>query len=213
MKGIPEVVIIYSSIYDRVLTESNGREYTHDARRRGRRMAAKIQSAWERHSAQILSSMVKLSGVRWRRREIRAYLVSFVRYPFSEPLTLWIGEKRENIEGAITFLVHELAHVLLEDSEDVLSGYWKASEAAHRGQDHTTITHIPVHGLMIETLRATFGNDSEKYLRQERWWEYSKANPDMKESYAASWNIVTSEGAASVLRTLRSSSKAAYPGK
>lgn len=202
MRGIPEVLVTYSSIYDRVLMGYHGREFTPDAGRRGREYAAKIQKAWDMHSALTLSAMTRLSGLRWKRREIRAYVVSSVRYPFSEPLTLWVGEKLENVDAVITSLTHELAHTLLGDNQKVLTKYWKAMHARYQGEDHTTVIHIPVHALVIETLRAVFGKDSEGYIRYEKWWEYSKANPDMKDSYARSWSIVTREGASSTLKRL-----------
>jgi hypothetical protein len=203
--GIPRVLVTYSAIYDRLLMGYHGRELTAEASRRGKEQAAKIQEAWDTHSTEILQVMAWSSGLHWKRREIRAYAVSAVRYPISEPLTLWIGEKGENIEGQVTSLVHELAHTLLADNEEVLAGYWKAMEASYKAEDHTTIIHVPVQALLVVALQAVFGKDAEGYIRHERWWEHSKANPDMKGSYARSWNIVIKEGAASAVKRLAES--------
>jgi hypothetical protein len=73
--------------------------------------------------------MANESGLGWKRREIRAYVVSSDRYPFSEPLTLLIGNKGENLDGEITSLVHELAHTLFDDNGKVLKGYWALTVA------------------------------------------------------------------------------------
>ena len=202
MRNLPKVLVTYSRIYNRVLSGYEGRELTADGIRRGREQAARIQRTWDGHSKCLLSQMARISGLEWKRKEIRAYVVSSVRYPFSEPLTLWIGEKGENLDGQITSLVHELAHTLFDDNDGVLKGYWKRLRESLGGETESTIVHVPVHGLMVETFRAAFGKDSERYLKQERWWESSKANPGMKDSYARSWNLVTREGAASVVKRL-----------
>jgi hypothetical protein len=202
MRGLPEVLVTYSRIYNLVLSGYHGRELALTDIKRGRRQAAKIQKEWDAHSGRILPEMTRISGLRWKRKEIRAYVVSSVRYPFSEPLTLWIGEKRENLDGQVTSMVHELAHTLFDDNDKMLAGYWKRLRASLAGETDSTIVHVPVHGLMVETFRAVFGNDCERYLKQERWWERSKANPDMKESYSRSWNIVKEEGAAKVMKRL-----------
>lgn len=203
MRGVPKVLVTYSSVYDRLLTSYHGREYAQETSRRGRTQAAKIQEAWDRHSTRILTAMTRLSGLKWKRREIRAYVVTYVRYPFSEPLTLWIGKRGGKVESQITFLIHELSHTLLADNETALSGYWKATQTSHRKESHTTIIHIPVQALVIETLRTVFGKAAEGYVQHERWWEYSKANPDMKDSYARSWSIVIDKGPLLVLERLR----------
>lgn len=203
MRGIPEVTVTYSSIYDRVLASYHGSDLTIAASHRGKAQAAMIQRAWDSRSSQILHTMVRLSGLRWRRREIRAYVVSNVRYPFSEPLTLWIGEKGKKLDYQITSLIHELSHTLLVDNEGILSDYWKALEAHHKPESQTTIIHIPVQAMVIESLGAVFGKDAERYIKHERWWEYSKANSDMKISYKKSWDIVAKESGAAVLNALR----------
>ncbi len=205
MGGIPRVIVTYSSIYDRVLMRYHGHELTPEASRRGKEQAAEIQKAWDVHSEKILRAMASFSGLRCKRREIRAYVVSTVSYPFSDPLTLWIGEKGENIEGQVTSLIHELIHTLLDDNEEMLAGYWISMGASYKTEDHTTIIHIPVQALLVETLRAVFGSGAERYIRHERWWEYSKANPHMKESYVRSWKIITKEGAALVVKRLSKS--------
>lgn len=202
MGSTPKVLVVYSRIYNLVLSGYHGRELTTEDIQRGRRQATKIQKAWDTQSGRILPAMAKLSGLRWKRREVRAYVASSVKYPFSEPLTLWIGEKGENLDGQVTTLVHELAHTLFDDNEKILASYWKKLNASLSGETDSTIVHVPVHGLMVETFRTVFGEDSERYLRHERWWERSNANPDMKESYARSWSIVAKEGAATVMKEM-----------
>ena len=202
MGGLPQVSVTYSRIYNLVLSGYHGRELSSTDIRRGREQAAKVQKVWDVHSGRILPAMAKTSGLRWKRKEIRAYVVSSVRYPFSEPLTLWIGVKGENMDGQVTSLVHELSHTLFDDNEETLGNYWKKLKASLKGETASTIVHVPVHGLMVETFQTVFGDDSERYLKQERWWERSKANPDMKGSYARSWDIVKEEGAANVMKML-----------
>jgi hypothetical protein len=152
--------------------------------------------------------MSRLSGLRWKRREIRAYVVSSVRFPFSEPLTLWIGKTRENAAYQTTTLIHELGHTLMEDNREALIGYWRALESTYRAENDTTLTHIPVEALVIETLKSVFEKDSERYIRHEKWWDWSKANPEMKESYARAWRIVVDMGPRNVLKQVSKASQA-----
>jgi hypothetical protein len=129
MRNLPKVLVAYSRIYDKVLSSCHGRELTPAGVRRGREEAVRIQRAWDSNSTRILSAMANESGLGWKWREIRAYVVSSVRYPFSEPLTLLIGKKGENLDGQITSLVHELAHTLFDDNGKVLKGYWALTVA------------------------------------------------------------------------------------
>lgn len=195
---IPEVEIVYSDIYDAVLSKSKRIRYNRKRLIEGERFTKKLQKAWNKCSNQILFQMSKLTGLKWQKNYMECFVTFNTPYPFSHPLTIYVSKK---IEPAIMSIVHELSHILLWGNREKVK--WPESNTGiykkYKNENYNTKLHFSIHALVVLVINKVFGKNGGKYLQWETWWKREPEHPMAKE-YKHSWEIVQKEGPENVIK-------------
>lgn len=156
---IPNVEIMYSGIYDRIL--SGTRKYDFEKRIKGERFAKKLQKDWNKHEKEILTAMSRITGLKWPRKHIEAWVTFNTPFEFSHPLTLWI---HRSMKYEIEMLVHELTHVLLWGNRKKVK--WPESNTGiykkYQKEHYNTLLHLSIHALVILTMKKSLWQECRK---------------------------------------------------
>jgi len=192
---VPKVCFYYSFIYDEALSR---KPVNYKRIEKGRKTVAGFQKYWDKKANRILSSMSKISNLKWKTDKIICYFSFFTPFSYSAPLTIRFRKKKEHM---LTVLVHELSHnIFVANRERILlpkskKGLYKK----YARETFNTKVHISVEALMKLTLEKVFGKNAEKYLKWERCWELAKRGRRPSE-YKRAWEIMLKEGPENILR-------------
>lgn len=196
---IPKIVIGYSEIYDNALSKQKKITYSKNKSERGEKFAKRLQKEWNKYAEEILTTMVKISKLKWKHDTIECFVSFETPYAFSHPLTININN---NMYYGIDNLVHELTHILLVSNRvNALPPKSKILYKRYKKEKYNVKLHIIVHALIILTFQKVLGKDAEKYLKWERFWKIWPRNRFSKE-YKKSWEIVQEVGAENIIRDL-----------
>lgn len=189
---IPSIYFYYSSIYDEVLS---GKPVNYKRIEKGRKVAISFQKYWDKKSYRILTTMSKISHLKWRFDKNICYLSFFAPFSYSAPLTMRIRKEKERM---LTILVHELSHNLFVGNRKKVIPLAKIYKKYAREKRNVRI-HVSVEALVKLTIEKVFKKNAEKYLKYERWWELFKKGRRPIE-YKRAWEIMLREGPENVLK-------------
>ena len=146
----------------------------------------KIEKEWTKHSGKILKELSKITKLKWREKEIVAY-VTWGVIPYSNPLTL-------NLRSDIDTLTHELIHRILSEwgNWQLIKKSWIGLMKKYKTESQTTRVHIVVHAIHALLLKKLFG---EKRLKKEK-----KTVRDPQ--YIRSWEIAERNGYENIVKEL-----------
>jgi len=118
MKTInPEIIFIYSQVYDRLLTEYENKQFSDKQIKEVFVYTKKIQLAWDKLNHKICQEISKVTEMQWKTKKFKCYVVKYCKYnAFSDPLTIRMEKDSDFIYSA---LMHELIHIIFSDNHKV----------------------------------------------------------------------------------------------
>jgi hypothetical protein len=195
---VPKINFVYSWIYDLHWKEQfkkNPPKFAlknYPSPKRIRSYLDEIKPLWKKSERKILTELSKVSGLKWKEKEIKAYIVG-TSYPFSDPLTMPIYNKRE---WFIDVLTHELIHQLFtqEGNFEKSNNSWKYIDKKWKNESHSTRIHIPLHAIHKHLYLKFFGKGRLK--REQKIMGKHK-------TYSNSWKIVEREGHEKIVKEFK----------
>lgn len=178
--NIPRIKFFYSSIYDRLLTEYEGKYFHEKQEREIENYIRRLQVSWRKINKPILRFLLKILKNKWSEKEIKCYVVKYFRLSgISHPLTI---KMTKDIKEAIINLIHELIHIFLP-----LRKWKKISSNLAKKFPHEKpeiILHIYINFIQLQVLRKFF----EKSVIKKMLRKYKKLKRTGK-----AWEIVLME--------------------
>jgi hypothetical protein len=148
-----------------------------------------IEPLWRKEEKRICSELAKITGLKWRDKEIVCYVVGDCR-PFSDPLTLPAYRNREFF---IDVLTHELIHQLFVQADNTEKA-WQRIHRKYKKESFITRIHIPLHAIHWHIYAKFFGEERLQL-------DISKASKFPE--YKRAWEIVKKEGHEKIIREFR----------
>jgi len=186
---IPKIEFRYSWIYDnnrRQVFLGDGKEYPSEEKIK--KYTGKVEKYWEKYENKILLAISKISGLKWKRKEIICYTVGR-GVCISDPLTMKIFENKNDF---VDTLIHELIHQIL--TQNSLKNYQKYLDKKYNEESRKTKNHI----LLIAIYSELYLN----FFNRRRLWKNILKDND-KPDYARAWKIVQKESFGSIIKTFR----------
>ncbi len=195
---IPKIEFVYSWIYDSLFEENFKKNPPHFAPTKYpspekiREFIKEIEPLWRKHENKVLKELSRVSGLKWKEKEIKAYVVG-VTYPFSDPLTL---PKYKDKNWFIDNLIHELIHQLFiqKGNLEISNNSWDFIDKKYKKESQKTRIHIPLHAIHKSIYLKFFG---KKRLMIEQ--KFMKKHKD----YHNSWQIVNKEGHENIINEFK----------
>lgn len=143
----------------------------------------KVESMWHKYEKKVLGEMSKLTGLKWKEKNITCYVVGNC-FPFSDPLTIKAYKEHDYF---IDTLIHESIHQLFTQNgnSERVAKVKKYYEKKYAGETRRTQIHIHVHAIHQHLFLKFFGQK-----RLDRQIEKMNKYPDYKKA----WDIVREEG-------------------
>lgn len=138
---IPKIEFIYSYVYDQKWNKVKEedkipieivKKYTND-----------IDKLWREKEVKILKEISKTSGLKWKERKIKAYIIRTGKC-FSDPLTVRYFKNKKDF---IDVLVHELIHQIQIQSGGKFKLWKKYLDKKYPKESKLTINHILLHSI------------------------------------------------------------------
>jgi hypothetical protein len=187
---IPKINIVYSGVYDGLFYEHERQDFTEESRKTGGKYAKKLQKSWDKIAKKVLPAMQGVSGLKWKKKELDAYVVRYSGYSFSMPLTLLM---KKDIRHANEVIAHELIHNLIVQNKDRIR--YKNKIIKKHKPVFKTETHVLLYAILKLTLERAFGKRAKGYL------DYELLIFNRNKEYRKAWDIVMEEGAERVIDT------------
>jgi hypothetical protein len=163
----------------------NNKKFSENADKKVSNYVKKLDARWKKIDKKIFDSISRISGLKWKIKEIECYVVSIPICPFSVPLTIHI---HNDLNWQIEILIHELIHnILVQNMERVIfKNYNKYGKLPFN-----TKIHILVHAIEREVLIGLFGeNKASKHIKSyDKYPDYKKA-----------WDIVGKESSKKIIK-------------
>ena len=202
---IPKVLFKWSFIYQEEIHQPKSDSYNRDKTEEYvLNFVKKASKKWNKNESKVFSYMEKLTGLKWRLKEIPCYVIKISEFgPISDPLTIPIQFKSGDniytlgVDRFIDMLVHELIHNLLIQNQDMLprTYFEYIIDKKYKDFPFNAAIHVPIHAIHKEIFLKYFGR---KRLKEEI--EACEYYPDYKKA----WNQVNKEGSNVILEELRS---------
>ena len=164
MARIPRVNFVYSYIYDSTLSSLMKKRYEYSRRKAAMSYIKRLDKAFGRHSAKALAGMSEVSGLKWRKDQIEAYVVKYAPYSFSIPLTL---RMYRGMDLCVAILVHELVHNLVQQNSDRIR--YRKLFKDYRRESANTQFHIIEGSILLLLNRRLFGHGSKGFFKYDDW--------------------------------------------
>lgn len=195
---IPKIRFEYSWIYDSVFEENFKKNPPHFAPKKYpspekiKKFIEEVKPLWKKYENKVLIELSKVSGLKWKDSEIKAYVVG-ITYPFSDPLTL---PKYKDKTWFIDCLIHELIHQLFtqKNNEIISKDSWNFTYKKYKKESLKTKIHIPLHAIHKHIYLKFFGEG-----RLERELSFMSKH----EGYRQSWQIVNEEGHQNIIKEFK----------
>jgi hypothetical protein len=182
---IPKIVFTYSWIYHQLWKKQL--KYDERSINKFHRYIKKVERYWNKHDKKILKEISKVSGLKWKEKTIKCYIVEDIA-PFSDPLTISIYD---DITWFVDSLTHELIHQIFIQNEATMNKSFDYLFRKYKKEPLNTVIHIPVHAIHAAVFLKVFG---KKRLNREI---------NIMKKYAAygkSWKIVQNEGHENIIK-------------
>ena len=175
----------YSWIYDKQIHWWKKSKYDEDSYKKVNNYIKRLEKEWKELDKKVFDVISKVSGLKWKNKNIECYVVSDLVYPFSSPLTITI---HTNISHQIEIIIHELIHNIWIQNEDGV----KFKDYRKYGKLNFNVKiHILVHAIEKEVLLRLFiEKRTKKYIK---WYDKF---PDYKKA----WDIVEREGSKNIIK-------------
>ena len=165
-KNFPKVIFFYSAIYDRLLTEYEGKCFEEEQKKEIEEFIQKFEKKWRKIEEPAFKFLIPLIQPKKIDREIICYVVKNLKWTgFSHPLTIKVSTIYETKSN----LLHEIVHILFLRSakrEKILQKLKKIFPfESHRILEHIYINLV--HYLVLKKLfkKGTIKNLLAKYQR------------------------------------------------
>lgn len=143
----------------------------------------------------LLEEITNILGIKWKRKSIRIYCLSFRQHgtTFSDPLTISLCTRKgkpTNIEDTIDLITHEFIHNALDEINEKTKNALIELEKDFPKLSKKIIVHILVHSvhyLIYEKTRGFERLEADKEKMKDR------------EEYATAWKITEEKGAKNIL--------------
>ena len=183
INNLPSLKFNYSRIYNTVFNNYIGGKDQILDYKEVLKTKDELEEYWEKNGKAILRSISKVSGLKWRTKDINVYINSCCPV-FSNPLTLSLTTLNNNKRNIETDLIHELIHVILTDNHGLDGSLTSWINEKYGKEDQITKIHIKVHAIQT----GVFLN-----LKMEKDL-LSIVEKSKDERYKRAWEIVKKEG-------------------
>lgn len=161
----------------------------------------KLKPLWKHKEKEILSYCENLTGLKWKKKEIPAYIIKISSLmPISDPLTIPIELESDGEiiplypERFIDMLVHELIHNFFIQNEKEMGDYFDFIINKYKDEEFDTSIHILLHAIHKKILLKYFGKE-----RLENEIEMNSYYP----AYKRSWEIVNEIGEDNIIKEFK----------
>ncbi len=157
-----KVNFTYSKIYDNMLTEMSGKEFSDFQIEEMVLYKEDLEKSWKKGEKRIIKDIENIANLKFK-GDKTCFLVNDMLYTaVSNPLTL---KKNTKLESAKTILVHELIHKLFEDNSRKVSGLTKI---IYPDESLEFRLHIPVLLIAKKVIEKNYGKNAlNKEIRDE----------------------------------------------
>jgi len=192
---IPKLDFVYSRIYDAAFHYYTKRDYKNsEARIQGHIRI--LRTKWAKIAYETLNLISRVSGLKWKRKEICCYVVRGLDWDFADPLTI---NMNNDVEGTIEVIIHELCHNIIFQNQQLVSRRQKTSRIwkKYRREHFVVKEHILSEAIQELVMKRLYGEDKTARIidsyRTEGWkWHYR------------AFKIVEREGAENIIKELTS---------
>ena len=199
---ILKIKFVYSSIYDRRYRESpriqkilKDKDKSYPSIKKITNYVKSIEELWKKQDNKILREIEKVTGLKWKEKEIKCYVIGFGRC-FSDPLTMKLFENKNDF---IDILTHELIHqIQFQNSKKTREWFKLYLKNNYKKESHSTKSHISVHAIHKKIFLNLFNKK-----RFERQINFHKKFPDYKKA----WEIVEKEGYENIIKKFKELTK------
>lgn len=171
-----KVKFVYSKIYDNMLTEMSGKEFSDFQIEEMILYKGDLEKSWKKEEKMIVADIEKTANLKFN-GDKTCFLVNNMLYTaVSNPLTL---KKNSNLESAKTILVHELIHKLFEDNSRKVS---ELTKIIYPNESFEFRLHVPVLLIAKKVIEKNYGkNTLNKEIKNEMETEIlNKVWPEVK---------------------------------
>ena len=194
---IPKIEFIYSRVYDDQKKESE--EVRKRLKELERNYPSKIEiikyiesfkKSWSKESGKILEIVSKITGLKWKERKIKCYVIGFGR-SYSDPLTISLKRKKQVFRDT---LIHELIHQIQTQNSDKFQKWIKKILMQDYSKESLlTKNHIFLHAVLKEIYLKLYNKNRVKEdIKRCK-------NPD----YKRAWEIVEKEGHTKIINKFK----------
>ena len=99
---IPKIKFVYSSVYDNryrdfpnIKERLKKQKKSYPSQKKILKYVSQVKPIWEKQEKKILKELSKITGLKWKEKEIRCYVIGFGR-GFSDPLTMKLFENKND---------------------------------------------------------------------------------------------------------------------
>lgn len=179
----PKIKFIYSSPYDRLLTEYENKVFTQKQAGEIEKYIRKLQAKWDKVSNSVCQILEGLVKNKWQEKEINCYVVKNCKYNgISNPLTLKLNP---DFDYAIETLIHELAHIITSYNFEKWGKIEQKLKRQFPKENQRTVTHIYINFIELQILKKLFN--------QVLIDKFIKRNLKLK-GIGRAWKIALKEG-------------------
>jgi hypothetical protein len=187
---LPKLNFIYSYIYDSTLAGLSGKEYSSKTQAEAEKYIKIVGKEFSKYSEHILNDISNISGLKWQKQSIDAYISKYAPYSLSVPLTIKIYK---NVKVSTAILVHELVHnIIFQNKKSVR--YKKLFED-FRNESTTTKYHVIEGAILYELNKMLFFDGLGGFFEYDNW----KSKKAGKE-YNRAISIVIDKGPENIIK-------------
>ena len=198
---LPKIKFVYSSIYDSGYRNSKWvneflkkKKQKYPIEKQILSYIKYIEKHWKKDEKKILKEISKITGLKWKEKEIKCYVIGFGR-PISDPLTLGICKYKNDF---IDTLTHELIHQIQFQNEKKWPRWGKHLANKYKKELFMTKAHIFLHAVHWKLI--------EKLFNKKRLNKSINFDKNFKD-YKRAWEIVEEEGHEDIIKKFRELTK------
>ncbi len=198
---IPKIRFRYSSIYDSTYRNSKfikkllkERNESYPSQKKILKYISQIKPIWEKQEKKIFKELSKITGLKWKEKEIICYVIGFGR-GLSDPLTMKLYKNKNDF---IDTLTHELIHQIQFQNEKKWPKWRKHLSKKYKKESRSTKSHISVHAINKKIYLRLFNKNRLKrdIKRCQKFLDYKLA-----------WEVVEEEGHENIIKKFRELTK------